>query len=101
MRKKREVTPPLAETKQLDTSAKITAAFAAAPQDPGTRIRRALEVITDTLDWLVKGGQKQAGRPERMRDIKEALRTLRDLGQHTLSLDKPKLPRRKTAARQP
>ena len=64
-----------------------TVSEAVAPETLNKRHRRALDVISSTLHWLVNGGQKQAGRPERMRDIKDTLRTLRDLGNHTLSLD--------------
>lgn len=92
MRKKQEIAVAPAE-------AKPPVADAVTPQDTNTRIRRILEVTVDKLDWIVNGGLKQGGRPERMRDIKEALRILRDVGRHTLALDAPKKSKRNNSAR--
>ena len=90
-----------AEDRIVERLTKLNAASnMVTPEVLNRRFRRALEVITSTLDWLANGGLKQAGKQERIRDIKNTLHTMRDLGHHTLSLDQPQGTRRKVAVRE-
>jgi hypothetical protein len=60
------------------------------------RIRKVLEVTVGKLDWIVNGGLKRTGKPERMGEVKSALRILRDVGQDALKLD-GQLPKKKAS----